>query len=53
MAPLEHPPRDKARKKALIAERALAALAAWQNEAGQARSGQANGSGHGDAAMAR
>jgi methylenetetrahydrofolate--tRNA-(uracil-5-)-methyltransferase len=32
MAPLEHPPRDKARKKALIAERALAALEAWQNE---------------------
>jgi methylenetetrahydrofolate--tRNA-(uracil-5-)-methyltransferase len=33
MAPLDHPPRDKARKKALIAERALAALEAWQNEA--------------------
>ena len=32
MAPLEQPPRDKARKKALIAERALAALEAWQNE---------------------
>jgi methylenetetrahydrofolate--tRNA-(uracil-5-)-methyltransferase len=32
MAPLENPPRDKARKKALIAERALAALEAWQNE---------------------
>ena len=29
MAPLENPPRDKARKKALIAERALAALDAW------------------------
>ena len=33
MAPLDQPPRDKARKKALIAERALAALEAWQNEA--------------------
>jgi methylenetetrahydrofolate--tRNA-(uracil-5-)-methyltransferase len=32
MAPLDQPPRDKARKKALIAERALAALEAWQNE---------------------
>jgi methylenetetrahydrofolate--tRNA-(uracil-5-)-methyltransferase len=32
MAPLEHPPRDKARKKALIAERALADLDAWQNQ---------------------
>jgi methylenetetrahydrofolate--tRNA-(uracil-5-)-methyltransferase len=32
MAPLENPPRDKAQKKALIAERALAALQAWQNE---------------------
>jgi methylenetetrahydrofolate--tRNA-(uracil-5-)-methyltransferase len=32
MAPLDNPPRDKARKKALIAERALAALEAWQNE---------------------
>ena len=32
MAPLADPPRDKARKKALIAERALADLSAWQNE---------------------
>ena len=32
MAPLDHPPRDKARKKALIAERALADLEAWHNE---------------------
>jgi methylenetetrahydrofolate--tRNA-(uracil-5-)-methyltransferase len=32
MAPLDNPPRDKARKKALVAERALADLAAWQNE---------------------
>ena len=32
MAPLADPPRDKARKKALIAERALADLDAWQNE---------------------
>jgi methylenetetrahydrofolate--tRNA-(uracil-5-)-methyltransferase len=32
MAPLDNPPRDKARKKALIAERALAALEAWHNE---------------------
>ena len=32
MAPLDQPPRDKARKKLLIAERALAALEAWQNE---------------------
>jgi methylenetetrahydrofolate--tRNA-(uracil-5-)-methyltransferase len=32
MAPLEQPPRDKARKKALIAERALRALEAWHNE---------------------
>ena len=32
MAPLENPPRDKARKKALIAERALADLDAWQNQ---------------------
>ena len=32
MEPLPNPPRDKARKKALIAERALAALEAWQNE---------------------
>jgi methylenetetrahydrofolate--tRNA-(uracil-5-)-methyltransferase len=31
MAPLDDPPRDKARKKALIAERALAALESWQN----------------------
>lgn len=29
MAPLDNPPRDKARKKALVAERALAELAAW------------------------
>lgn len=29
MPPLEQPPRDKARKKALVAERALADLAAW------------------------
>jgi methylenetetrahydrofolate--tRNA-(uracil-5-)-methyltransferase len=32
MPPLEHPPRDKAKKKALIAERALADLEAWENE---------------------
>jgi methylenetetrahydrofolate--tRNA-(uracil-5-)-methyltransferase len=32
MAPLEHPPRDKARKKALVAERALRDLEAWHNE---------------------
>lgn len=32
IAPLDQPPRDKARKKAMIAERALAALDAWQNE---------------------
>lgn len=32
MPPLEQPPRDKARKKALIAERALRDLEAWQNE---------------------
>jgi methylenetetrahydrofolate--tRNA-(uracil-5-)-methyltransferase len=32
MAPLVSPPRDKAKKKALIAERALADLEAWQNE---------------------
>jgi methylenetetrahydrofolate--tRNA-(uracil-5-)-methyltransferase len=32
MAPLENPPRDKARKKALVAERALRDLEAWQNE---------------------
>ena len=32
MAPLDHPPRDKARKKALVAERALADLEAWDNE---------------------
>jgi methylenetetrahydrofolate--tRNA-(uracil-5-)-methyltransferase len=31
MAPLEHAPREKARKKALIAARALADLEAWQN----------------------
>ena len=31
MPPLDDPPRDKARKKAVIAERALAALAAWHN----------------------
>jgi len=30
MAPLERPPKDKLRKKLLIAERALADLAAWQ-----------------------
>jgi methylenetetrahydrofolate--tRNA-(uracil-5-)-methyltransferase len=29
IAPLDHPPRDKARKRALIAERALADLDAW------------------------
>jgi methylenetetrahydrofolate--tRNA-(uracil-5-)-methyltransferase len=32
MAPLESPPRDKLRKKVLIAERALRDLEAWQNE---------------------
>ncbi|MBA3269062.1 MAG: FAD-dependent oxidoreductase, partial [Acidobacteria bacterium] len=32
MAPLQDPPRDKAKKKALIAERALADLAAWQSD---------------------
>ncbi len=32
MAPLDQPPRDKARKKALIAERALADLDAWLND---------------------
>jgi methylenetetrahydrofolate--tRNA-(uracil-5-)-methyltransferase len=32
MAPLERPPKDKLRKKTLIAERALADLEAWQNE---------------------
>jgi methylenetetrahydrofolate--tRNA-(uracil-5-)-methyltransferase len=37
MPPLEHPPRDKARKKALVAERALAALAAWLEAAQPAR----------------
>jgi methylenetetrahydrofolate--tRNA-(uracil-5-)-methyltransferase len=31
IAPLDAPPRDKARKKALIAERALTALESWQN----------------------
>jgi methylenetetrahydrofolate--tRNA-(uracil-5-)-methyltransferase len=31
MAPLDNPPRDKAKKKALIAARALADLDAWQN----------------------
>ena len=29
MEPLPNPPRDKARKKALVAERALAALQDW------------------------
>jgi len=29
MEPLQDPPRDKARKKALIADRALAALQDW------------------------
>jgi methylenetetrahydrofolate--tRNA-(uracil-5-)-methyltransferase len=37
MPPLDHPPRDKARKKALVAERALAALAAWLEAAQPAR----------------
>ena len=32
IAPLENPPRDKARKKALIAERALTDLQAWMSE---------------------
>ncbi len=32
IAPLENPPRDKARKKALVAERALRDLEAWHNE---------------------
>lgn len=32
IAPLEAPPRDKARKKLAVAERALAALEAWQAE---------------------
>jgi methylenetetrahydrofolate--tRNA-(uracil-5-)-methyltransferase len=36
MAPLDNPPRDKAKKKALIAERALADLDAWQNGVGNA-----------------
>ena len=31
MEPLANPPRDKARKRALIAERALADLETWQN----------------------
>jgi methylenetetrahydrofolate--tRNA-(uracil-5-)-methyltransferase len=33
MEPLPNPPRDKARKKALVAERALADLQAWMGEA--------------------
>jgi methylenetetrahydrofolate--tRNA-(uracil-5-)-methyltransferase len=37
MAPLPHPPRDKARKKAMLAERALADLETWQNERTPAR----------------
>jgi methylenetetrahydrofolate--tRNA-(uracil-5-)-methyltransferase len=36
MAPLDNPPRDKMRKKALIAERALADLASWQRAANAA-----------------
>ena len=32
IAPLDHPPKDKARKKALIAERALRDLDAWLHE---------------------
>ena len=36
MAPLEQPPRDKARRKALIAERALADLARWMELTGVA-----------------
>jgi methylenetetrahydrofolate--tRNA-(uracil-5-)-methyltransferase len=32
MAPLPNPPRDKARRKGLIAERALADLDAWMHE---------------------
>jgi folate-dependent tRNA-U54 methylase TrmFO/GidA len=31
MAPLEHPPKDKMKKKMLIAERALRDLDAWQS----------------------
>lgn len=31
MQPLEHPPRDKMRRKQLLAERALADLESWQN----------------------
>jgi methylenetetrahydrofolate--tRNA-(uracil-5-)-methyltransferase len=34
MAPLENPPRDKARKKAMIAERALADLEVWRSTEG-------------------
>jgi methylenetetrahydrofolate--tRNA-(uracil-5-)-methyltransferase len=37
MAPLDQPPRDKLRKKLLVAERALADLEAWQNETAMAR----------------
>jgi methylenetetrahydrofolate--tRNA-(uracil-5-)-methyltransferase len=37
MAPLDNPPRDKAKKKALIAQRALADLEAWQNAKAQVR----------------
>jgi methylenetetrahydrofolate--tRNA-(uracil-5-)-methyltransferase len=51
MAPLDRPPRDKARKKALIAERALAALEAWQNEGALASSVSGESTRHGDAAM--
>ncbi|MCC7124720.1 MAG: FADH(2)-oxidizing methylenetetrahydrofolate--tRNA-(uracil(54)-C(5))-methyltransferase TrmFO, partial [Acidobacteria bacterium] len=32
MEPLPNPPRDKARKKALVAERALAALDEWRRD---------------------
>jgi methylenetetrahydrofolate--tRNA-(uracil-5-)-methyltransferase len=53
MAPLVHPPRDKARKKALIAERALAALEAWQNEGASPRDVRAAGTARDDVAMPR
>jgi methylenetetrahydrofolate--tRNA-(uracil-5-)-methyltransferase len=36
MAPLDQPPRDRARRKAAIAERALADLARWMDSADQA-----------------
>jgi methylenetetrahydrofolate--tRNA-(uracil-5-)-methyltransferase len=37
MAALDHPPKDKLRRKLLIADRALADLEAWQNETAFAR----------------